>query len=331
MTLAGTALDRWEAAAILDRAEVTELPHAPQDWPIAAAMLQFPGIQPDGLSTRAAGPARWAKALGEISAYGFRAVEIPSTWLPLDEMSPAELADLVAVMRERDVTAVAAAMVRRNIIDPADGAENVAATHRFIDAAAAIGAPHVSLGMHERLTRQQLDATWFWTVPGASNPTDDASRGLAVRRSRELADHAAEVGVELSFETYEGTYLGTADDAVRFVEDVDRPNVGLNPDIGNLIRAQQAIEPWESMVVKTLPYATYWHVKNYSRAEDPVAGTYLTTPSSLAAGLINYRKAVRYAIAHGFTGAFLCENYGGDGLAVAADHQRYLRQILHTT
>jgi len=111
---------------------------------------------------------------------------------------------------------------------------------------------------------------------------------------RELADHAREVGVEVSFELYEGTYLGTADSALRFLADIDRDNVGLNPDLGNLIRMQQPIEPWESMAVKTLPFANYWHVKNYARAENPNAGIYLTSPTSLAAGLIDYRRAIAF-------------------------------------
>jgi hypothetical protein len=69
-------------------------------------------------------------------------------------------------------------------------------------------------------------------------------------------------------------------------------------------------------------------VKNYARAENPDAGIYLTSPASLAAGLIDYRRAIAFAIAHGFCGAFLCENYGGDGLSVSADNMRYLSRLL---
>lgn len=332
MTLTPTSVDRQQARDILDQTSITtSLPYTAEEWPIAAAMLQFPATQPDGRSTRAAGPDAWRAAFEEISAYGFRAAEIPSVWLPLGEMTPQELDELSAVLRDTEVQPVATSVVRRNIIDPEDGDENLAASHRAIDAAAAIGSPHVSLGMHENLTPAQIDTTWFWTVEGKSNPADWESRAKAVKLMQELGDHAASVGVELSLETYEGTYLGTADASVEFITDIDRANVGINPDLGNLIRAQEPIEAWEAMTVKLLPYANYWHVKNYSRAENPDAGTYFSVPSSLASGLINYRKAVRYAIAQGFKGAFLCENYGGDGLAVTAEHQRYLRDVLRTT
>ena len=49
-----------------------------------------------------------------------------------------------------------------------------------------------------------------------------------VARIRELGKHAEECGIEVSLEMYEDTYIGTADGAVRFVNDVDVPAVGIN-------------------------------------------------------------------------------------------------------
>src|SRR5699024_6901815 len=97
---------------------------------------------------------------------------------------------------------------------------------------------------------------------------------------------------------------------------------------GNLIRQQRPIDSWEYMVATTLPRANYWHVKNYARLEHPEAGVVLTYPTSLELGMINYRDAVRFAIAHGFSGPFVVEHYGGDGLSVGATNAAYLRSIL---
>jgi len=44
--------------------------------------------------------------------------------------------------------------------------------------------------------------------------------------------------------------------------------------------------------------------------------------------VINYRQAVRLAIAGGFDGTFLCEHYGGDGLSVCGTNKQYLERIL---
>ena len=60
-----------------------------------------------------------------------------------------------------------------------------------------------------------------------------------------------------------------------------------------------------------------------------------TTPSGctltacpMMSGVIDYRRALAFAISHGFKGAILCENYGGDGLSVSAENARYVRGIL---
>ena len=72
-------------------------------------------------------------------------------------------------------------------------------------------------------------------------------------RFQELGRHAAEVGVLLSLEMYEDTFLGTADSAVRLIEEIGLPEVGLNPDIANLVRLHRPVEPWQELVEKTLP------------------------------------------------------------------------------
>jgi len=322
-------LGREQALARLNAVDLpVALPFKPEEWPIAGAMLQFPGVTWRGASVRAAGPERWRSDLKLVAAEGFRAVEMPSSWLPFGEMSAAELDDLKAVLREANLDLCATAIVRQSFVDRSDGIANLAATHRAIDATAALGAPLICLSLHGPLRPEQQRVAWFWTVAGETSADAHVAWDVAVARCRELADHAEEVGVQVSFELYEGTYLGTADSALRFLADIDRDNVGLNPDLGNLVRVQQPIEPWESMAVKTLPFANYWHVKNYARAENPGAGIYLTSRASLAAGLIDYRRVIAFAIAHGFRGAFLCENYGGDGLSVSAENMRYLSRLL---
>ena len=327
--LAEYTLGRAAALAILDDAAVpADAGLDAASWPIGAAMLQFPGTAPGGGSVREAGPDYWRRQLRRIRREGFDVVEVPSNWLPLADMTQDERKAFVEVLASEGMSVCATSMVRMSVIDPNAADENLAATHRGIDAAAEVGAPILCLGLHEPLLPQQTAIPWFWTVPGPTNPPDRRLRGEAVRRFRELAEHAADVGVAISLEVYEGTYLGDSDSSVAFLADIDHPNVGLNPDLGNLVRAQEPIEPWEAIAVKLLPLANYWHVKNYARAENPAAGTYFSVPATLPAGLIDYRKAVRYAIASGFRGAFLAENYGGDGLAVSAENARYLRRLL---
>lgn len=190
----------------------------------------------------------------------------------------------------------------------------------MIDTAAAIGAAIVSFGFFRALTPAQRNALWFWTVQGPVDSFDPVDWDRAVRRTRELGEHAAQAGIAISLEMYEDTYLGSADSSVKFVRDVDHPAVGLNPDLGNLQRLHRPVERWEVMAEKTLPYVNYWHVKNYFRTEDGTTGAIVTAPAPLELGVINYRKAVQMAIEK-VSGAFCTEHYGGDGLSVSATNR----------
>jgi hypothetical protein len=48
----------------------------------------------------------------------------------------------------------------------------------------------------------------------------------------------------------------------------------------------------------------------------------------MEAGLINYRQVFREAIAAGFSGIIMTEQYGGDSLGVCATNQTYIRSLL---
>ena len=303
-------------------------------WPIAAAMLPFPGVQPNGRLVQDLGPECWYETLSDVRDIGFAHVDITDSWLRVGDLTGRELESLLDVVDSLALSVPAVSTARRSVIDPEHGTSNLAYLHRVLDAAHVLGADVVSVGLFQALTPAQREALWFWTVPGAQDPDDVDVWKLAVRRFRELGAHAADLGLKLSLEMYEDTYLGTADNAVRLITDIDLPTVGLNPDLGNLIRLQRPVEHWQAMLDKTLPFANYWHVKNYFRSEDPSTNTVLTTPAPLELGVMNYRAAIKQAVRTGYRGAFCTEHYGGDGLGVAARNRDYLRallrQALHT-
>ena len=145
---------------------------------------------------------------------------------------------------------------------------------------------------------------------------------------RELAEHAQSNGQQITLEMYEDTYVGTADGAIGFLDEVGHDACGLNPDIGNFVRLHRPLEPVDEMLDKLLPHTNYWHVKNYFRTEDATSGMIVTAPAPMEFGVINYRKVIRMAIAAGFRGAFCTEHYGGDGLSVSATNREYIRRIL---
>jgi sugar phosphate isomerase/epimerase len=302
---------------------------SPADWPIAAAMIPFNGAAPADVPPAELHPDTWRRPLAQVAHAGFREVDLTDSWVKVAELTPAQREDVRGTLAELNLTVPAISTARCSVIDPRHAADNLAYSHRVIDTAPEFGATVVSFGLFEALTEQQKQVLWFWTVPGATNDPDDADlRRACVSAFQELADHASEVGVQLTLEMYEDNYLGTADSSVRLVEDIGRNNVGLNPDLGNLVRAQGPIEPWQQIMTATVPYMNYWHVKNYFRMEDPLRGTVFTTPAPLDAGFVDYRKAVAQAVQSGFRGAFLVEHYGGDGLWQSARSRDYLRHLL---
>jgi sugar phosphate isomerase/epimerase len=304
------------------------VPYNQLNWPIAAAMLQFPAVMPNGQLVQDQGADEWAIALQEIADAGFTHLDPTDSWLRVADLSEPRLEDFLQTVKQVGLSIPSISTARRSVIDPAYGDEYLAYSHRVLDTAAQIGVSVVSFGLLQALLPAQQQALWFWTAPGAKNPDDPAVWRKAVTRLQELGKHADSVGIDMALEMYEDTYLGTADSAVALVKEINHPRVGLNPDWGNLQRLLRPVERWEAMAEKTLPYAKYWHVKNYFRSEDAATGDIVTAPAPLEFGVINYRKAIRMAIELGYQAPFYVEHYGGDGLSVSATNREYLRRIL---
>ena len=295
-----------------------------RDWPIGAALLQFP-------DAHNAPAEQWSSVFDEVAGEGFDHVDLTDSWVRPGDLDADRRAELARVLKESGLGVTAISAIRRSVIDPDEDAAraHLAYLLRTIDAAAELGTGVVSVGLHRELTQAQQEALWFWHEQGATDPVGDfRTWELAVTRLRALGERAAEHGIRLSLEMYEDTYLGTADSAVSLVTDIGLPNVGLNPDIGNLIRLHRPVEDWRTMLEKTLPHTNYWHIKNYYRDHDLATGAYFTHPAPCEGGLIDYRRALAMALDCGFDGPICVEHYGGDGLGVTAANRDYLRRVL---
>jgi sugar phosphate isomerase/epimerase len=297
------------------------MPLTAETWPISAALLQAPDEHDRDADA-------WSRTLRPFRRAGFHHVDLTDSWVRPADLDAPRQDELLAVLADAGLSAPAMALVRKSVIHPELGDANLDYSHRSIDAAARLGVKVVCVALSRPLTPEQQRALWFWTVDGPRDPDDPAVFDLAVRRLRELGRHAAEVGVLLSLELYEDTYLGAAASAVRLVEEIGRPEVGLCPDVGNLIRLHRPVEHWRDLYAATLPYANYWQIKSYQRDEDPAGGWFTATPAPLETGIVNHREVLQMAIDAGFQGILCTEHYGGDGLSVCAANREYLRRIL---
>ena len=297
-----------------------------ENWPIGANMLSFGSTTSDGTPMVEASSSVWASQLRQVKELGVDQIDPTDAWLPLAKLSDERLEEFRSVLDGEGMSLASISMTRNSVVDVDHGEQNLRDAHRFIEIAPSFGVSVVNTGFMQATTEAQNRAIWFWLADG--HVDDPALRDLAIERIRELGDAAQAQGIEVSLEMYEDTYVGTADEAVAFHADVDHPAVGLNPDIGNLVRLHREIEPWEDMFEKVLPHSNFWHIKNYTRDFDPATGAYSSDPMPLKYGYINYRKVIRRAIDLGYSGPFCCEHYGSDSLGVIAENVQYIRQVL---
>lgn len=297
-----------------------------ETWPIGANMLSFGNRTADGTPTLEASSSVWASQLRQVKELGVDQIDPTDAWLPLAKLSDERVEEFRRVLDGEGLTLSSISMTRNSVVDVENGEQNLADALRFIELAPSFGVTVVNTGFMQALTEKQSRAIWFWLADG--HVDDPALRDLAIERVRTLGDAAKAQGIEVSLEMYEDTYVGTADEAVAFLRDVDHEAVGLNPDLGNLVRLHREVEPWQDMFEKVLPHSNFWHIKNYTRDLDPVTGAYSSAPMPLKYGYINYRQVIRRALDLGYTGPFCCEHYGSDSLGVIAENVHYIRQVL---
>lgn len=307
-----------------------------ENWPIAANMLPFGNKAADGTPNTEAPAESWRDQLQQVVDLDFEFVDPTDAWLSIGELSDERFSEFVDVLDEVGLKIPSISTTRSSVVDKTPyagggtmGEQYLARAHKIIDRAPTLGANMVNIGYMQGLTPAQAKAQWFWLEDGHHDDLNDkATRDLAIARTRELADHAKEKGVGLSLEMYEDTYIGTPDLAVEFLHDLNHDNIGLNPDLGNIVRLHREIEDINTMFDKVLPYTNFWHIKNYTRDFDPSTGAYATHPAPLVSGTVNYRQQIRKALDHGFNGVFVVEHYGSDSLGVGALNRDYIKQVL---
>ena len=188
-----------------------------ETWPIAVCMHGFPPVDADGTALHDAPAEKWDALFRQVARLGFTAIELADSHIRPADLEASRREELLSISAAHGVTPISVHVQRQSVIEPGRGEANLAYAHRTIDASAELGLQVFSTGLHQPFTDAQRRALWFWTAPGSVDPDDADTRALAVKRLRELGEHAASVGLPMSLEMYEDTYLGTADSAVRLV------------------------------------------------------------------------------------------------------------------
>jgi sugar phosphate isomerase/epimerase len=250
------------------------------------------------------------RAFAWAAQTGFTGVEISPHWLNIGHLSNA---DLTAVGREAAAAGlvISGVNINRCILTRSERAPaHLASLERAIDAASLWQAPLVTLSLS-----LPLDKTPRPIFRG--HEVSDAERDQTAALLRTLAHRAGNGGVRLSLELHDDGLLDTPELCLDMLRRVAAPTVGVNPDLGNLIRGNDAAD-WRSALQLLAPHTNNWHVKNY-RADEP---------APLWDGDIDYTQALPIIQAAGYQGWVSIESYFGNVLDLQERSLAYLKRLL---
>ena len=174
---------------------------------------------------------------------GFTEVDPTDTWVRVGDLSPERLAEFKSVLKRcrPDDTRYL------DLTSQRDGSRTRRGISRIQSPAARRrgGTRRTAgqLGFFQGFTAAQGRCSGSGSSEGWHDDETPEVRSRAAALIRELAEHAARNGQQITLEMYEDTYVGTCDEAVKFLKEVGHDACGLNPDIGNLIRLHRPIEP----------------------------------------------------------------------------------------
>lgn len=221
-------------------------------WSLSTIVLAPRGGSVASSQAERADLLRWA------SGTGFDSVEISGAWVDIYTQSRAECRALASEIADSGL-----AISGINLDRALDrcGSSIVLERGRFtkvLQAAEDLEAPLISISFSAKLGPEIVRAGDF----------DEAAIAAIALEAKRLARDAAGSAIQLSFELHDDGILDSAGACLRFLERVDEPNTGVNPDLGNLMRdPAQPGHDWRSTLRALAPRTNCWHVKNYRDAK----------------------------------------------------------------
>lgn len=146
--------------------------------------------------------------------------------------------------------------------------------------------------------------------PGASKTATAADYETTAAELRTLADFAADHGVDISIELHQHSIADTSWSCLHLLDLIDRPNVGLNPDLGNLYwHYETPEETLEQAIVAIAPKTRYWHCKQLQRVQIPELEKSYFQLVPLPDGEIDYRFSIAAMLDAGYDGWLAIEGF----------------------
>ena len=159
---------------------------------------------------------------------------------------------------------------------------------------------------------------------GASRTASEEDYERTAGVISDVAPVAADLGVEISIEIHQNSIADNSGSALRLLDLIDHPNVGVNPDLGNIYWTYDVPEEsCEDAIVALAPRSNYWHCKNLYRVNIPELAFSAFLQAPLCDGEIDYRFAISAMLGAGYDGYLAIEGirlgdqFYNDGKSVA--------------
>ncbi len=152
---------------------------------------------------------------------------------------------------------------------------------------------------------QQLGAGYIISDATSRPEVDQADMRKLINAMRHLADYAADRGVRIALEIHEGPTRNGAV-ALKFLEAVDHPNVGVNYDTGNIYYYNDSLDPAED-IKQIAQHVTHVHLK------DTTGGKGEWKFCALGEGRVNFPAIISVLQSVGFRGPYSLEIEGSEG------------------
>lgn len=163
-----------------------------------------------------------------------------------------------------------------------------------------------------------------------SRTASHADFEITAKYLREAADLAADLGVEISIEMHQHSIADNSWSCLHLLDLVDRANVGVNPDLGNLYWNYEIPEETNDACIAALASrAKYWHCKQLQRVHIPDLEKAYFLKVPLPDGEIDYRFAISAMVDANYKGFLAVEGIrDGDQLYGDGRSAAYCREIL---
>lgn len=145
--------------------------------------------------------------------------------------------------------------------------------------------------------------------------SQDASRDQNLFFYDELAkvyqgfcDRAADVSVNVAIEVHQNSPVDNSWSAKLIHQKIERPNFGINPDVGNVVWTYDVPEEdYDHFMAEVAPVSIYWHSKNLNRVHHPENNRTVFLRVPLPDGDVDYRFAISAMADAGFSGYMAIE------------------------